>query len=194
MTDVSRLATRRIRIRGLHAGLMTLFCSVWTQDWLWIPLIVVDSVFFLRQSFLSFQELGILYGDDGSKNSFTPLYGLFLKVGGATFKGRGAFDVIKGAVKKGVQKAIDWALKRGVRLFRAPLRSAVVQAGKVVGITAGREMQDMAINAALSLLQAIIAATVTYFMLVGLGRGYQKRAKECRAAKSAPITQPARNQ
>ena len=170
--EFASLVAERVRIRAWKAALVTFLCAL-PQNWLMVPLMVVDIVFFQRQVFLLAQELKILYGQTDSKFNYTNLLSAYVVMKGVTFA-----EQLSGYLKQAVGMGLRKGLRYVLRAYRAAVRILVAQGAKWAGLNMSRGMIETAIELSVVVITSLVAGLVSYCLFVPMARRLEMQLKK----------------
>ena len=164
---VEKVAVRRIFHHAWIAALMTFLCSL-PQGWISWPLMIVDVIFYQRQTFLIAQEMAMLYRPAGGPNfplfDFKTLSNLVIKIEG-NFIGRQSKSVL-GWI-------INWLVKKMPVLGCGALCCFYANFLKWFGVYQSREVVLRGIDGLVVVISGFVSAAITFWLFLPVA----KRAK-----------------
>ncbi len=169
---VSDVATRMIRSRALFAGFVT-FLATLPQNWVMWPMLLVDVIFFQKETFLVIQELEALYGGRAQESGYLRLANMAVRMEGVLAKQK-----LIGWLKRGFYQVVSRGMRALAAAYRTMLRATVGSAAKWAGIAAGRTAVETTIDYALYFIVALVAGGVSYWLFVPMGRRLERKLKE----------------
>ena len=173
----SKTADRCIYHHAFMAFCMTTLCTI-PDNWLMWPAIVIDIVFIQYEQFAVAQEIETIYGSKKKKSfNYDMLAVSAVKMSGVMVKSK-----VQDTAKKGFDKAIRGAIKKGASVFKGPLKALLRQGLKWVGIITAKDHMDYDIDTLTGTIIdwsvigicALIAGFVSFWLFVPMS----KRLKE----------------
>ncbi len=169
---VADVATSVIRTRALCAGLVTLVATL-PQNWVMWPMLLVDVIFFQKETYLVIQELETLYGGRVQEFGYLRLANLAVRMDGVFAKQK-----LVGWLKRGFYQVVSRGIKALAAAYRTMLRASFGQAAKWAGIAVERSAIETTIDYALYFIVALVAGGVSYWLFVPMGRRLERKLRE----------------
>ena len=169
---VSEVATSVIRTRAMYAGFVT-FLATLPQNWVMWPMLIVDIIFFQKETFLVIQELEALYGGRAQEAGYLRLANLAVRMEGVLAKQK-----LVGWLKRGLYQVFSRGVRALAVAYRTMLRATVGSAAKWAGIAAERSAIETTIDYSLYFIVALVAGGVSYWLFVPMGRRLERKLKE----------------
>jgi hypothetical protein len=178
---VEDVVRARVHYHALRAAFVTFLCTLPT-NWVMWPLMAVDIVFFQREVFLFSQEAVMLYKPRRDYLRRRPFHFDYVTLGVFVAKVMEPFVIRQTKTVIGV--AGRFLFKRGIRFIRGPMQVAMRQGFKWCGVVVTREMVEGGIDLMVTLLCAVIAGFVSYWLFMPMLAGTRRvLAAEASAAQ-----------